>query len=95
LLRNILEGYTYEDFMKQLSGWLKKGRYVWFICGNYHHEAAVKLVEDVKTKFGLTNMPIEDIGEVQPMNLAEGTSYLLKIPLDDEKNENSCVLTYY
>lgn len=95
ILRAILETYTYEDFQNQLKNWLKKGRYVWFICGNYHHEEAIKLVEDVKVKFALENMNVDDIGEVQPLNLEEGKSFLLRIPLEDEKNENSCVLTYY
>ena len=78
-----------------MKNWLKKGRYVWFICGNYHHEEAIKLVENVKAKFDLNNMKIEDIGEVKPLNLEEGKSYLVRIPLEDVKNENSAVLTYY
>ena len=81
--------------MDQLKNWLKKGRYVWFICGNYHHEEAIKLVENVRAKFALENMKVEDIGEVQPLNLEEGTSVLVRIPLEDVKNENSAVITYY
>jgi hypothetical protein len=81
--------------MDQLKNWLKKGRYTWFICGNYGHEEAIKLVEDVNAVFALDKMRIEDIGEVQPIALEAGTSYLLRIPLEDAKNENSCVLTYY
>ena len=81
--------------MDQLKNWLKKGRYVWFICGNYHHEEAIKLVENVRAKFALQTMKVDDIGEVQPLKLEEGSSYLVRIPLEDVKNENSAVLTYY
>lgn len=52
-------------------------------------------MENVKAKFALDNMKIEDIGEVKPLNLEEATSYLVRIPLEDVKNENSAVLTYY
>lgn len=81
--------------MDQLANWLKKGRYVWFICGNYHHEEAIKLVENVRAKLGLHHMIVNDIGEVQPLKLECGRSYLVRLPLDDVKNENSAVLTYY
>lgn len=73
----------------------QKGRYVWFICGNYHHDEAIKLVENVREKFALQTMKVDDIGEVQPLKLEEGSSYLVRIPLEDVKNENSAVLTYY
>lgn len=95
ILRAILETYTYENFMDHLKNWLKKGRYVWYICGNYHHEEAIKLVENVRAKFALEHMKVDDIGEVQPLKLEEGCSYLVRLPLDDVKNENSAVLAYY
>jgi secreted Zn-dependent insulinase-like peptidase len=53
ILRGILENYTYENFMGQLKNWFKKGRYVWYICGNYQHDEAIKLVENCRAKLDL------------------------------------------
>jgi hypothetical protein len=81
--------------MAQLEKWLENGRYTWYITGNISHESAVDIVEKVRATLGLTNLDPSNIGEVLPIAMENGVCTLLDLPLEDKKNENSCVLTHY
>ena len=95
-LRRLLEAYSYEQFSGDLQGWLQSGRFVWYICGNYGHTEAIELVEKARSLFGGQQTPaIEDLAEVRPTAVQEGTSYLLEAPHQDESNGDSCIITYY
>jgi len=95
VLRGLLENYSYESFMQELSQWLVNGRYVWYVTGNISNDSAVEIVENVRSIIGLNNLDVSNIGEVLPISMESGTSLLLEMPLEDKTNENSCSLTYY
>jgi len=95
VLRGLLENYSYESFMQELSQWLVNGRYVWYVTGNISNDSAVEIVESVRSIIGLNNLDVSKIGEVLPISMETGTSLLLEMPLEDKTNENSCSLTYY
>lgn len=44
-MRALLDKYTYSNFQTDLAGWLKSGRFLWFITGNYRSDMAIALVE--------------------------------------------------
>jgi hypothetical protein len=37
-LRRHLENFSYEKYLEYQSVWMKTGRSVWYICGNYPYE---------------------------------------------------------
>jgi len=39
-MRSVLEKYTYEQFMENLSKWMKNGRVLFYACGNFTEEEA-------------------------------------------------------
>ena len=94
-LRPLLENYSYEKFNEDMAQWMKSGRYVWYITGNITSDEAIQIVEKTRETMGLNNLPVEQIGELNPMALKVGTATLLDMPLEDKTNENSCTLTYY
>ena len=46
LIHEAMRGYTFTQFESDLSSWLKKGRFVWYISGNISPETAIKIAED-------------------------------------------------
>ena len=52
-LRSHLEKFGYDGFTGYIKDWLKTGRSVWYITGNYDHDKCILLVEDARKKFGL------------------------------------------
>lgn len=90
-----LEAFTYDQFTESLKEWLKSGRSVWYVGGNYGHDEAIELVESARAKLGLGAVQVEDLPDVRAIALESGTSFLIEEPLADEKNENSCSTVYY
>ena len=78
-----------------MKEWLKSGRSVWYVGGNYGHEEAIALVDSARGKLGLDTVQVEDLPDVRAIALESGTSFLIEDPLTDEKNENSCSTVYY
>lgn len=48
ILRDTLEKFTFEEFVKMSDDWITNARFVWFIHGNYDSESAIKIVEDAR-----------------------------------------------
>lgn len=94
-LRRHLEKFTYENFTESHKDWLKTGRSLWYICGNYSDEKCIKLVEESRKKFDLGSIKIEELPELRTIALESKTCFHIEIPLEDKSNENSCNLTYY
>lgn len=94
-MRNVLEGYTYQDFKEHQQSWLKSGRQCWYVTGNYDHEAAVQLVEGACKQLNLQPARIEGLADVRAIAIEDGHSFLIEQPLQDASNENSCIVTYY
>lgn len=94
-LRTHLEKFSHQDFTEYLKEWLKTGRSLWYICGNYSDEKCIKLVEESRKKFDLNSIKIEELPELRTIALEEKKSFHIEIPLEDKSNENSCNLTYY
>lgn len=94
-LRTHLEKFTFDSFNQYLTNWLKTGRSVWYICGNYSHDKCIELVEESRKKFNLTPVKIEDLPELRTVALEAQTSFHIEMPLEDKTNENSCNLTYF
>jgi insulysin len=94
-LRTHLETFDYSKFKDYIKDWLKNGRFLWYINGNISEESALKIVDSATSKFGLKELAIEDTTDIRTMALDNKISYHIEIPLIDEKNDNSCNLTYY
>jgi secreted Zn-dependent insulinase-like peptidase len=91
----ILKDFTYEDFKYQLGRWLKNGRAMWFIYGNLSEEASIEIVEDARTKINLNAVAKEQLRAVRHIKLPNGESCRLDFEVPDEKNDNSCTMTYF
>jgi secreted Zn-dependent insulinase-like peptidase len=78
-----------------LKEWLKSGRSVWYITGNWSDEKCIELVEESRKKFNLASIKIEELPELRTVALESNTSFHIEIPLEDKTNENSCNLTYF
>lgn len=94
-MRKILESYTYEDFERQHAEWLKSGRQLWYVTGNYGHEEAIQLVEKARTHFNLSSVKIEELADVRTIAIENGHSFHIEKQLEEKQNENSCNVTYY
>jgi insulysin len=94
-LRSHLENFSYSLFQEYLKDWFKNGRYLWYIGGNISEESALAIVDNVQKKFDLTELAMEDITDVRTISLDNKVSYHIELPLIDDKNDNSCNLTYY
>jgi len=68
---------------------------VWYITGNYGHEEAIQLADQVKTKLNFNSCLVPSLPLARTVKLEPKTSYLLELPLEDETNENNCAVTYY
>jgi secreted Zn-dependent insulinase-like peptidase len=74
-LRSHLEKFSHENFTEYLKDWLKTGRSLWYICGNYSDDKCIKLVEDSRKKFDLSSIKIEELPELRIIALEEKTSF--------------------
>lgn len=81
--------------MAELSTWLQKAIFVWFVAGNISQQVAVELVEKANGVFATTPIAVSDIPAVTPFKLEDGKAILVESALDDKKNENSCVVTTF
>ena len=87
--------YTYDQFKEKLGTWLKNGRFLWYITGNYAHDKAIELVEQTRTLFDVKPLAIQDVPEVKPVSIAAGVNHIIESPLVDKNNENSAIRTYF
>ena len=94
-MREVLEKFTYQDYKNDVQHWLKSGRFVWYISGNYSHDGAIQLVEETRKMFNLKNTLICDLPLVKTAQPDKGIAYCVEVPLEDDSNDNSCVLTYF
>jgi len=88
----------YKDLIERVAfmeDWLKNGRYVWYVTGNYGHDQAIELVEKTRELFGLKSVSIDQLAPVRAVALDKKQCFVIEEPLADEKNENSCVIAYY
>ena len=51
--RDALAQLDYAKFKEYQQNWMKTGKTVWFVCGNYGHDEAVELVEKARAKMQL------------------------------------------
>jgi secreted Zn-dependent insulinase-like peptidase len=68
---------------------------MWFIYGNLSEEASVEIVEDARSKINMAALEKEQLRAVRHVKLPEGVSCRLDLEVPDEKNDNSCTLTYF
>ena len=95
VLRNILESFTFEEFVRVSKEWFKTGRFVWFVHGNIDKDVAVSLVERARETLNLKPVGREDLADVRCIAIPPNSHYLLEIPLEDRTNENSCLISYF
>jgi len=75
--------------------WLKSGRFVWFVNGNFDKKEAINMVEKARELFSLVPVEKEDLVDVRCIALEKGANYLLQLPLEDKANNNSCIVSYF
>ena len=64
-LRNILENYTFEEFVHESQEWLKSGRTLWYVSGNIAKEEALYLAERVTEILALEPVEKEDLADIR------------------------------
>lgn len=52
-MRSILESFTFEEFVNMSNNWLKSGRLVWYVSGNFKSESAINIAEEVRKTLNL------------------------------------------
>jgi hypothetical protein len=55
----------------------------------------LKIVENVESQLSVKELAVEDLTDVRTIALDNQVAYHIEIPLIDDKNDNSCNLTYY
>jgi hypothetical protein len=79
------------------SQWLKTGRIVWFVYGNIHKDAAIKLVENCRSQLPIQSVARHELQDYRVVSLPQmsKSNMRLDFPVVDETNENSCLLSYF
>ena len=94
-LRALLNVYSFEDFTKQLGNWFKNARFLTYITGNFEHQKAIEIVEKVREHFNVTALPVKQVPDSKTFAIEAGSNHIVECPLEDKKNENSAVRTYF
>ena len=71
-LRNILENYTFEEFVHESQEWLKSGRTLWYVSGNIAKEQAVHMTERAREILALKPVDKEDLVDIRCIALPVG-----------------------
>jgi secreted Zn-dependent insulinase-like peptidase len=69
VLKQILEGFTFEEFLDINAGWMKSGRLLWFVSGNMSKETAISLAEKTRKVFNLRPTEKEDLVDIRCISL--------------------------
>ena len=96
-LGEILNDFTYETFEGMQSQWLKHGRMLWYISGNYSKEQAKQTVSQVVNLMNLESIPKEALSHVRLADLCSQPNNFHRIDrtVPDSNNENSCFISLF
>ena len=94
-LREILENFTFQDFVKKSQEWLTSARFVWFVHGNLAKDQAIGLVEAARKTLDLKKVAKEDLVDVRCIAIPAGKTFLLEKIQDDKTNDNNCLISYF
>jgi hypothetical protein len=78
-----------------MQEWLKTGRFLWFLYGNISQKVAVNIVTEARQLLDIKSAPKEDLSDCRVVKLSEGLETRLDFSLEDEENENSCLMQYF
>ena len=71
-LLNIVQSYTFEEFLQDQSHWLKSGKQYWYICGNYGENESINLAEDTKNLMNFKPLGLEEVADICTLSLQNG-----------------------
>ena len=86
---------TFEEFVEIGKDWLKSGRLLWYVTGNISKENALSLVEKARAAFKLRPTDKEDLVDIRCVSIPSNHYYVYDIPVLDETNQNSCLVSYF
>ena len=64
-LAEILENFTYENFMANKAEWLKSGRMLWYVYGNLTKEDAIQITQSGTSLMQLQSVPKDSLSHVR------------------------------
>lgn len=76
-----------------LSKWLHSGYSVWFVSGNFTKDDAVSIAERARSILRMETVIKKELSQVRCIKL-QGHKRI-DFELINEKNENSCLLSYF
>jgi hypothetical protein len=94
VLRDLLVPYNYQSFKKDLATWMVSGRMVWGFFGNFLPKTALEIVESARDQLKLKCTARADLMEFKVADVPKG-EHRVDFKIEDVKNENSCLVTYF
>lgn len=70
------------------------GRMVWGFFGNFVTKTALEIVENARDQLNLKNTERADLMEFRVADIPKG-EHRVDFKVEDDKNENSCLVTYF
>ena len=96
-LSTYLESLDYNTFKVMRAQWLKRGRMMWYACGNLGKETSKQIVEQAIQLLNLQPVHREELVDIRHVDLSSQPNnfHRLDMTVPDASNENSCLLSFY
>lgn len=93
-MKDVLVPYTYSQFKEQLAHWMQSGHMIWAIFGNFDKQTVLEVVKDARAQLNIKATPRAELPEVHVLNPEKG-DHRVDFRVEDESNDNSCLVSYY
>ena len=95
MLRDILEGFSYEQFKGHQANWLNSGRQVWGFFGNISKDEALATVKTAQAQMHLKSVSRDELDDFRVIKLSGADSHRIDIDVVDETNDNSALVSSF
>ena len=68
---------------------------VWFVYGNVPKDKAVSTIDQAKNVLKLTPVNRESLVDIRTLDVLPGQIHRVDFPVEDPKNDNSCLISYW
>lgn len=76
------------------KAWLKSGRMVFFVHGNFTQQAAIQSVDEARKILNLTPVSKDTLAAIRCIQI-DGKHHRVDLNVEDKNNENSVLMSYY
>ena len=78
-----------------MADWLKSGRLVWFVNGNFDKQVACETAESGNKILNLKPVARQDLHDIRAVNIDSQKIHRLDFPVQDKSNDNSVLMSYF